>query len=341
VDSAASPLPPLPTVGGSADWWRERLRAAGVSRPAAPQAGTDGPLASRAAVPPQGAATAPIPPVRPSPRRATTPAPVVIPTPQTVHIPATGTLARDVTPEPRRWDLAGLARTWREHHLLPIAVGALLLAAVVLLWAPGRRIEGEPQRSVQAPAIAPQADDPPQAQAPPSPVADQASPSAAGGASDPSPAPAQPAAAPPGASGDAACAGSECDFDQAAGAELLEAINAQRARNGQQELASDEDLVTVARAHVREMAAEDRLFHTSNELLGERVTNWTILAESIGVGSSVGSLMDEFLRSEVDRTNLLDPKFRHIGVAAVRQGDRLWVTVLFSDANDPGTTLSE
>lgn len=123
--------------------------------------------------------------------------------------------------------------------------------------------------------------------------------------------------------------------------ELLEAVNSERRSRGRPALVEDEDLTLVAELHVGEMVDARRLFHTSNAMLSSRVTNWQLLAESIGVGPDVPSLMDAFLRSDVDRLNLLDPSFGHVGVGAVKHRDRLWVTLLFTDQGDPETPLSE
>jgi uncharacterized protein YkwD len=124
-----------------------------------------------------------------------------------------------------------------------------------------------------------------------------------------------------------------------AGLKLVSLINRARADEARAELQIDEDLSTVADIHVEEMIGRGRLYHTATDVLGRRVTNWGVLAESIGVGPNVESLFDALMGSEADRLNLLDPSFRHIGVGASRRGDRLWVTVLFSDEGDPGTIL--
>lgn len=123
------------------------------------------------------------------------------------------------------------------------------------------------------------------------------------------------------------------------GLRMVRRVNRARAEEGRAELVIDEDLSSVASAHVEEMVARGRLYHTSTDTLGRRVTNWQVLAESIGVGPDVGSLFDALMSSAADRRNLLDPSFHHIGVGASRQGDRLWITLLFSDRNDPGTIL--
>jgi uncharacterized protein YkwD len=134
-----------------------------------------------------------------------------------------------------------------------------------------------------------------------------------------------------------AAAGSEAIADP--GPRLVARINEARAGAGRGALTMDEDLTTVASHHVAGMVQRDKLEHTETDLLGRRVTNWEVLAESIGVGPSVASLFDALMASEADRRNLLDPAFRHVGVGAMRSGGRLWVTVLFSDSRDPGTTL--
>jgi hypothetical protein len=142
--------------------------------------------------------------------------------------------------------------------------------------------------------------------------------------------------APAGAAEEAAAA-SEAIADP--GPRLVARINEARASEGHRALTMDQDLTTVASQHVAGMVQRDELEHTDTDLLGRRVTNWEILAESIGVGPSVSSLFDALMDSEEDRRNLLDPDFHHVGVGAMRNGGRLWVTVLFSDSRDPGTTL--
>jgi uncharacterized protein YkwD len=210
------------------------------------------------------------------------------------------------------------ARRWRPDYAVTVAVSVFLIALGALILAPppvnrATEPDGRRQRAAVPPAPSP---------APPrSPGAQPSQPSAGG-----------------------VVAGSECvscAVPAAAPAfELIDQINDARVRAGRPALVSDADLALVAQNHVAAMVERSRLFHSSNSVLGRRVTKWSILAESIGVGPDVSSLVDAFMHSEEDRNNMLDAAFRHVGVGAVRQGRRLWVTVLFSDAADPGTTLS-
>jgi uncharacterized protein YkwD len=112
-------------------------------------------------------------------------------------------------------------------------------------------------------------------------------------------------------------------------------VNRERASN----LSLDPELSRVARKHTRAMVRRKLLYHTPSNRLAGRVTHWMLLGENVGVGGSVGSLHRAFMHSPPHRANVLRSSFRHLGVGTKRKG-RLWVTVLFEAAKDPGTTLS-
>jgi uncharacterized protein YkwD len=247
-------------------------------------------------------------------------------------------LARDVTPAaPSRPALAGIARRWDGRKALGLGLAAVLLAAVALLWTPERTADPPADEIRPAPGGAPTsgAHGDVDHESPPAGTGDGAGETVGSAGAAPGAVGGGGSEAAPGQG----CEGGACAAQEQAAEQLTEEINAARASDGQAALDTDIDLARVADKHVHEMVARDRLFHTPNEVLGRRVTNWEILAESIGVGPSVSALMDAFMGSDVDRRNLLDPAFEHVGVAAVPRGQRLWVTVLFSDGNDPGTTL--
>lgn len=116
--------------------------------------------------------------------------------------------------------------------------------------------------------------------------------------------------------------------------------NAARANAGLGKLSLDPELSKAARVHTNEMIRKDELFHTSSTNLRQRVTAWTILGENVGVGSTVDSLQKAFMNSPAHRDNILLPAYRHIGVGAKKANGRLWVTIIFEDGADPGTTLA-
>ncbi len=123
-------------------------------------------------------------------------------------------------------------------------------------------------------------------------------------------------------------------------AEMAQKINQVRTRGRWSHLHLDPELSKVARAHTREMVLEGHLYHQTARTLDERVLNWTLIGENVGVGADVDKLHGAFMQSEAHRENILYEKFRHIGVGTFRWEDRLWVTVLFSTKGNPGTTLN-
>ena len=86
-----------------------------------------------------------------------------------------------------------------------------------------------------------------------------------------------------------------------------------------------------AKAHSRAMAREGYLFHSTEERLRNLLDgrNWSIAGENVGVGSTLESLEDAFMDSKKHRENILRREFLHAAVGVVRQGGRLWVTVIF------------
>ncbi|HWC14040.1 MAG TPA: CAP domain-containing protein [Actinomycetota bacterium] len=116
-------------------------------------------------------------------------------------------------------------------------------------------------------------------------------------------------------------------------------INGARGANGQGKLSLDPELSRAARVHSREMVEANTLYHTPDRALRTRVTNWAILGENVGVGSTVASLHEAFMKSTLHRANVLHAGFRHVGIGTLRKDGRLWVTIIFEGVTDPGTPL--
>jgi uncharacterized protein YkwD len=115
-------------------------------------------------------------------------------------------------------------------------------------------------------------------------------------------------------------------------------INRARDRNGRGRLRADPELAKAARSHTHGMANKATLYHTDQQRLGRKVTNWTVLGENVGVGSSVGELHRAFMRSSGHRDNVLYSSYTYVGIGVVERGGRMWVTVVFESQSDPGTT---
>lgn len=120
---------------------------------------------------------------------------------------------------------------------------------------------------------------------------------------------------------------------------FVKKTNASRANAGRGNLSLDLELSAAARAHTREMVKKNELYHTPNDTLKKRVTNWIELGENVGVGSSVASLHEAFMNSTAHRENILYSKWKYIGVGVVKADGRMWVTVLFERDSNPDTPL--
>ncbi len=116
-------------------------------------------------------------------------------------------------------------------------------------------------------------------------------------------------------------------------------INTVRNVSQRGRLRLDPELSRAARLHTREMAKQDKLYHTPSDKLSRRVTNWTILGENVGVGGDVQSLHDAFMASPAHADNVLYKTFRHMGIGVVKRDGKMWVTVIFEAETNPGTTL--
>ena len=116
--------------------------------------------------------------------------------------------------------------------------------------------------------------------------------------------------------------------------------NAARERLGLGKYRLDPELSKVARKHTQEMIRANDLFHTTSDQLRARVTNWSLLGENVGVGSSVDSLHSAFMDSPAHAANILHGSYKFQGVGVARANGRMWVTVIFADSSNPGTTLS-
>ena len=103
--------------------------------------------------------------------------------------------------------------------------------------------------------------------------------------------------------------------------------NEARAAAGRGALAVAPDLVEVARRHSQRMASEHRLYHNPNA--ANEVTGWQTLAENVGTGGDVAAVHDAFMRSQVHRDDILDPRVTQVGVGVVWDGATLWVTEIF------------
>lgn len=138
--------------------------------------------------------------------------------------------------------------------------------------------------------------------------------------------------------GAAATTDSKCWTYKATERDFAKKMNFARDLKGLGKLSLDPELSKVARKHTRDMIAANLLYHTPSDKLRTRITNWSVIGENVGVGSTVTTLHTAFMDSPGHRDNILYRSFRHVGIGVLDK-DRMWVTVIFEATSDPGTTL--
>jgi uncharacterized protein YkwD len=111
--------------------------------------------------------------------------------------------------------------------------------------------------------------------------------------------------------------------------DMLGWMNTARSDHGAIVLDRGWRLRDMADAHSRQMANAGRIFHT--DALGSRLTfvSWAVAGENVGAGLSMRGLYDAFMDSEVHRDNILERRFRRVGIGLYAHDGFLWVTLIF------------
>src|SRR3954451_16014813 len=100
-------------------------------------------------------------------------------------------------------------------------------------------------------------------------------------------------------------------------------LNTVRARNGVPPLATDGQLISVARGWSARMAGDGGLSH--NPDLGSQVSNWRSLGENVGTGGDVNTIEAALEASPHHFENMVDPNFTYVGIGVVEAGGAIWV----------------
>ena len=113
---------------------------------------------------------------------------------------------------------------------------------------------------------------------------------------------------------------------QSEGVDLVNDINRIRADRGLTAMTVDERLTRVALSHARDMASRKYFGHDAPDgtSLPDRLAavgfNWSVAAENIALAPDEVQANAELLESPEHRANILDPRVRKIGVAALGVG---------------------
>ena len=109
--------------------------------------------------------------------------------------------------------------------------------------------------------------------------------------------------------------------------EFVSLIAQERSSRGLGSLTDDPELIDVARRHAARMAANKDLHHNPN--LQNEVSNWEVLGENVGRGSSVSQVHRAFMESETHRAQILEPRYLEVGVGVVWADGEIWVAEVF------------
>ena len=102
-------------------------------------------------------------------------------------------------------------------------------------------------------------------------------------------------------------------------------VNAARKARGLNALPVRAGLTDKAHQHSAAMARRGRLYHSDLS----RICCYLAVAENIAVGYTVSGVHGGLMNSPAHRANILDRRWRGLGVGVVKSGGRLWVTQVF------------
>jgi uncharacterized protein YkwD len=113
---------------------------------------------------------------------------------------------------------------------------------------------------------------------------------------------------------------------------VLRLVNVERAKAGCGALTSDSRLVAAANAHSADMANNNYFSHTgrNGSDVADRVEaagyRWSAIAENIAKGQQTpAAVMTAWMNSSGHRTNILNCRYRNIGIGlATRGGQPYW-----------------
>lgn len=86
----------------------------------------------------------------------------------------------------------------------------------------------------------------------------------------------------------------------------------------------DWQLQQYAQAHADRLAEEDALYHSS---LIEAPGDYVLYGENVGMGPSVGAIIQGFLDSPTHLENITDP-FTHVGVGVAERDGKVWIVMV-------------
>ena len=111
--------------------------------------------------------------------------------------------------------------------------------------------------------------------------------------------------------------------------DMLSWMNSARSNHGAVGLDRVWAIRQLADDHSRDMAVAGRIFHTTALSSKLRIVSWSVAGENVGAGGELRALFDAFMRSDAHRANILEPRFRRVGIGIYRSDGFIWITLIF------------
>jgi uncharacterized protein YkwD len=113
--------------------------------------------------------------------------------------------------------------------------------------------------------------------------------------------------------------------------QMVGLTNQDRSARGRADLNFNAKISRYAKDHSRQMANKGFLYHSDDSTLMGLLApyHWSAGGENVGVGGSLDGLESAFMHSKDHRENILGRQYDHMAVGVFRDGDTLWVTVIF------------
>ena len=123
---------------------------------------------------------------------------------------------------------------------------------------------------------------------------------------------------------------SPADADNVTGRnKMLHLLNQTRRNHGLPVFRLNLNLSRFAWRHSKRMAEQNRCFHTADLYDVVRTYSPSTWGENVGAAGTLRRIRTLWMGSGGHRANILNPRFRRIGIGVVKARGLLWVTTIF------------
>ncbi len=110
---------------------------------------------------------------------------------------------------------------------------------------------------------------------------------------------------------------------------MFHLLNQTRRNYGRPVFRLNRNLSHTAWLHSKRMAERNRCYHTTNLYDAVRTYSPSTWGENVGAARTLLRMRTLWMGSSGHRANILNPRFRRIGIGVVKARGFLWVTTIF------------